>query len=91
MVASILKPALTKKGRWLNTILLLLLVSSFGTCKKGSDASPPNNNEVKATILLPSGNTININATSTKTSMGCLISLGGGYTHIDATNTANTG
>jgi hypothetical protein len=89
MTVSILKPVLTKKGRWLNTILLLLLVSSFGTCKKGSDAPPPNNNEVKATILLPSGNTININATATKASMGCLISLGGGYTHIDATNSAN--
>ena len=89
MTVSILKPALTKKGRWLNTILLFLLVSSFATCKKGSDDPPPNNNEVKATILLPSGNTININATTTKALMGCSISLVGGSTHIDATNSAN--
>ena len=89
MTVSILKPASMKRGSWPNAILLLLLVSIFVTCKKESDDPPPNNNEVKATILLPSGNTININATATKASMGCLISLGGGYTHIDATNTAN--
>jgi len=72
-----------------STVIFILLVLTFSCNKKNS--APTNNNEVKATILLPSGNTININATSTKTSMGCLISLGGGYTHIDATNTANTG
>jgi hypothetical protein len=89
MIVSILTSTLIKKGKWLNVIALLLLVSSFGSCKKGSDAPPTNNNEVKATILLTSGTAITINATTTKALMGCTITLVGGSTHIDGTNAAN--
>lgn len=70
----------------LNVTLLLLLISCFISCKKGNDV-PPNNNEMKATVVVSPASTININATGSKARMGCSF-LGGG-TFVAGTNEVN--
>jgi hypothetical protein len=64
-----------------------LLIGSFISCKKKNEA-PPNNNEMKATVVVSPTKTILINATGSKVVMGMCASLGGG-TYIEGTNEDN--
>ena len=81
-----ISPVILEKSKCLNGIILLLFISFFISCKK-KNVEPPNNNIVKATVVLSSGSTININATGSKALIGCA-SFGGG-TYVDGTNEAN--
>lgn len=74
-----------EKRRCLDSTIFLLLISCFFSCKKGNNI-PPNNNEMKATVVVSTASTININAAGTKARMGC--SLFGG-TYVEGTNEAN--
>ena len=62
--------------------LLLLSLVSFLSCKKKVD-SPPNNNEIKATIRYKSGQQVDIYVTGSKAVMGKCGILGGGW-HANA-------
>jgi hypothetical protein len=74
-----------EKRKCLNAIILLLLISCFVSCQKKNDV-PQNNNEVKATVVVSPTSTININATGSKTRMGCANCAG---TIVEGTNEAN--
>jgi hypothetical protein len=63
--------------------ILLLLISCIIACKK-KNAEAPNNNEVKATVVLSSGDTVNINATGSKAEMWGCAPLGGGTNEANA-------
>ncbi len=67
--------------------VVFILFFLFTSCKKKNDAPPPNNYELKATVIISPGNTININASGSKARMGC--SLWGGGTFIEGTGEAN--
>ena len=73
--------------------LLVAVIPFFVTvvlvsCKKNSPPAPlPNNNEVNATVVLSSGQIININARGTKAPMG-LGSPFTGPTYVDGRNAA---
>jgi hypothetical protein len=62
------------------------LICCFISCKK-KNAEPPNNNEIKATVVLSSGGTVNVNAKGSKAQMG--YAPYGGYTYLGVTNEAN--
>jgi len=64
-----------------------ILLWLFTGCKKKIDTPPPNNNEMKATVIVSSGSTINIDAAGSKAAMGC--SLFGGGTFVSGTNPDN--
>jgi len=70
-------------------LFFLLLTASFTTCKKGK-TSPPNNNELKATVILSSGSTLNFNATGVKVKMEPCSTFGFGFgTSVEATTENN--
>ncbi len=72
-------------------ILVPFLIMSivYSACKKDSQPTlPPNHNEVTATVVLSSGNIININANGSKALMG-LRGFLGGPDYIEGTNAAN--
>lgn len=60
----------------------VLILSLLIACKK-TPSLPANNNQINATVTLPSGTTVVISASNTKAGMGCGF-FGG--THIDATD-----
>jgi hypothetical protein len=70
-----------EKRKYLNGIILLILIGCFISCKKKNDIAP-NNNEVKATIVVSSTSTITINATGSKALMG-LYTLFGEGTYVN--------
>ena len=65
--------------------VLILFMSCFISCKKKNDIVP-NNNEVKATVIVSPTSTITINAKGSKTWMGTASFSG---TVIQGTNEAN--
>jgi len=67
-------------------LILLLFISCFISCKKKFEITP-NNNVVKAMVVVSPTSTININAAGTKAVMGCSFWAGGSY--IGGTNEAN--
>jgi hypothetical protein len=61
-------------------------LSIFISCKKNEiPPSLDSNNQVKATVILSTGDTIKINATGSKAPMGCSV----GYSFVDGTNETN--
>ncbi len=71
-------------------VAVFITVVTFGSlgCKKNSLPSPlPNNNEFNATVVLSSGQILNINARGTKAPMGLSSPLGGA-SYVDGTNEA---
>ena len=75
-----------KRGAFLqSTVIFILLVLTFSCNKKNS--APTNNNEVKASAILLSGATVIINAKERKATMGCN-PLGGG-TYVVGTDESN--
>lgn len=68
--------------------LILLMTFFITSCKKQEETKTQYNNEVKATIVHSSGNTININATGAKATANKDIY---GITYISGTNEANAG
>jgi hypothetical protein len=68
---------------------LLLIPLFLYSCKKNNDTAPQNNDEVKATIVPSSGNTITINATGAKAKIGK--DIYGIAFYIVGTNDANAG
>jgi hypothetical protein len=81
--------SIEKKIKYFMGMVLLLLLSTVFSCKKNSGSSPPaNNNQINATVVFSSGNTIIINATGTKATMGCSFLDG---TFVNGTNDASHG
>jgi len=66
---------------------VLMLSYLFTGCKKKNDTPSPNNNEIKATVVISPTTTITINATGSNAVIGP--SLFGGGTYIDGYDASN--
>ena len=76
------------KNKFLKCISLLFLTCFFFTCGKKSDPiTVVNNNEIKATVQLSSGATVNITGKGENAVIGCAPSY---YTYIEGTDENNT-